>query len=559
LVVSQSITSNNIVSNTLTSNVIVSDTITIIQGVDVGQNTRLTVIEGTNTSQNARMTIIEGTDASQNVRLDYSNTVITVIQGTDVTQNTRLTVAEGVDASQNVRLDYSNTAITAIQAVDVTQNINISNKVDLTGSPNQTVSGNVTISQSLVVSNTITSNVINVTQSNVINLFVTQANVANLTLVSNGTFQLGQVNYLDATNTRLSYQPNLTKIALLTNADLDLGGTTTSADSLGIARLLAGTFGPSSYLGWQPSLQLANNKTTGISFFKSAFVDQSVGAQSEGFLTLTSGNVNLDKITNYIRVGQYVSAFSGYSTPSIVLKPNTSSPWTAGVGIGEPGDTGISSNSNTSGSLVVYGGVGVSGNVYSSGIVSANIIVANTIYAGEGLNPMQLSASSYRNYVSGFTRSYLDSNALTLGLQNLPMDSSTANTNGGLLVYGGAGITGNVYTGGVISPGKGLVYLPLVYPGAQTAITLDFANNSLVRANASSGVVASFSNLTAGKTVDLWITNTSGGTIVFTHGCSSLKSTVGSTTYTIPATSSIRASYVSFGTDVANTFVAITK
>jgi len=256
LVVSQSITSNTIISNTITSNIItsniiVSNTITIIQGVDVGQNTRLTVIEGTDASQNARMTIIEGTDVSQ-------NTSITVIQGTDVTQNTRLTIIEDTNASQNVRLDYSNTAITAIQAIDVTQNINISNKVNLTGSNNQTISGNVTIS-------------------------------------------------------------------------------------------------------------------------------------------------------------------------------------------------------------------------------------------------------------------------------------------------------------GVVSPEKGLVYLPLVYPDAQTAITLDFANNSLVRANASSGVVASFSNLTAGKTVDLWITNTSGGTIVFTHGCSSLYSTVGATTYTIPATSSICASYVSFGTDAANTFVAITK
>ena len=137
--------------------------------------------------------------------------------------------------------------------------------------------------------------------------------------------------------------------------------------------------------------------------------------------------------------------------------------------------------------------------------------------------------------------------------------TSNSNTSGSLVVYGGAGVTGNVYTGGVISPGKGLVFLPLVYPGAQTAITLDFANNSLVRANAASGVVASLSNLMAGKTVDLWITNTSGGTIVFTHGCSSLGSTVGATTYTIPATSSICASYVSFGTDVANTFVAITK
>jgi hypothetical protein len=98
-----------------------------------------------------------------------------------------------------------------------------------------------------------------------------------------------------------------------------------------------------------------------------------------------------------------------------------------------------------------------------------------------------------------------------------------------------------------------------VYPGAQTAITLDFANNSLVRANTSSGVTVSFSNFNVGKTVDLWITNTSGGSVTFTHGCSALYSTVGATTYTMVATSSIRASYVSFGTDVANTFVAITK
>jgi len=298
----------------------------------------MTIIEGTNVGQNTAITIIQGTDISQNVRLDYSNTAITIIQGTDI--------------SQNVRLDYSNTAITIIQGVDATQNTNISNKVNLTGSLNQTVSGNV-----------------------------------------------------------------------------------------------------------------------------------------------------------------YVDGF-------IVASTSSSFGVTLGV---NPTDS------------------------------------AAQILAGTGTSPMQFSASSFRNYVGGFTRSYLDSNALTLGLQSLPMDSSTANTNGGLLVYGGAGITGNVYTGGVISPGKGLVYLPLAYPGAQTAITLDFANNSLVRANASSSVAASFSNLTAGKTINLWITNTSGGTIVFTHGCSSLYSTVGATTYTIPATSSICASYVSFGTDVANTFVAITK
>ena len=125
--------------------------ITIIQGTDVGQNARMTIIEGADASQNVRLdysnaaitiiqgvdvgqntrlTVIENTDLSQNVRLDYSNSTITIIQGVDISQNARMAIIEGVD---------------------VTQNTNIANKLNLTGSLNQTVSGNVTISQDLIV------------------------------------------------------------------------------------------------------------------------------------------------------------------------------------------------------------------------------------------------------------------------------------------------------------------------------------------------------------------------------------------------------------------------
>jgi flagellar biogenesis protein FliO len=124
--------------------------ITIIQGTDVGQNSRMSIIEGTNASQNVRIDysntaitiirgvdtsqnvridysntaigIIQGTDISQNTRIDYSNTAITIIQGTDVGQNSRMTIIEGTNASQNVRIDYSNTVITIIQGTDVGQN-----------------------------------------------------------------------------------------------------------------------------------------------------------------------------------------------------------------------------------------------------------------------------------------------------------------------------------------------------------------------------------------------------------------------------------------------------
>jgi hypothetical protein len=92
--------------------------ITIIQGVDVGQNARMTIIEGTDTSQNARMTIIDGVDV-------WQNTAIAVLQASLITINSNSAYSSAIDLSQNVRIDYSNTAITIIQGVDSGQNANI--------------------------------------------------------------------------------------------------------------------------------------------------------------------------------------------------------------------------------------------------------------------------------------------------------------------------------------------------------------------------------------------------------------------------------------------------
>jgi hypothetical protein len=110
---------------------------------------------------------------------------------------------------------------------------------------------------------------------------------------------------------------------------------------------------------------------------------------------------------------------------------------------------------------------------------------------------------------------------------------------------------------GVVNPQKGFIYTPTQYPGAQTAITIDFANNSVIRANTSTGCTVSFVNYTLGKEVVLWLTNTAGTNQTFTHGVNALNSTVNSTTYNIPGTSTIMARYFSFGNDLANTFVAV--
>jgi hypothetical protein len=110
---------------------------------------------------------------------------------------------------------------------------------------------------------------------------------------------------------------------------------------------------------------------------------------------------------------------------------------------------------------------------------------------------------------------------------------------------------------GHVEPARGFVYTATNLVGPQTAITIDIANNSIVRANVAASCTVTLSNFYKGKAVELWITNTSGGTEVFTHGCTALNSTTNSTTYTIPSTSTILVKYMSFETNLANTFVSI--
>jgi hypothetical protein len=111
---------------------------------------------------------------------------------------------------------------------------------------------------------------------------------------------------------------------------------------------------------------------------------------------------------------------------------------------------------------------------------------------------------------------------------------------------------------GTVAPTKGFIYTPNIYPSAQTAITISFENDSVVRAQTSAGLVMTLSSFVVGKSVEAWITNRSGLSQTFTHGCTATNSTVNSTTYAIPATSSIFVKYWCMDGTLANTFVAIT-
>jgi hypothetical protein len=110
---------------------------------------------------------------------------------------------------------------------------------------------------------------------------------------------------------------------------------------------------------------------------------------------------------------------------------------------------------------------------------------------------------------------------------------------------------------GTVAPEKGFIYTPTVLPGTQTAFTIDFSTTSLIKADVAADCTISLSNYVYGKVVEVWLTNTSGSNRTITHGCTATNSSVNSTTFTIPATSSAYLRYFSIDGDNANTFVAI--
>ena len=111
---------------------------------------------------------------------------------------------------------------------------------------------------------------------------------------------------------------------------------------------------------------------------------------------------------------------------------------------------------------------------------------------------------------------------------------------------------------GHVTPQKGFVYTPRVLQGAQTAITIDFSTDSIIRGTFNSSLTNSFTNYTAGKVVEMWLTNTAGNGQTVTHGCLANNATNGATSVTVASGRSVLLKYFSIDGDQANTFVAVT-
>lgn len=113
-----------------------------------------------------------------------------------------------------------------------------------------------------------------------------------------------------------------------------------------------------------------------------------------------------------------------------------------------------------------------------------------------------------------------------------------------------------VFTG-VIEPQKGMIVTPNNITGITNTLNIDIANNALYKITIDNTAAINLSGYQTGKIVEVWMTNSSGSGRTVTHGCTALNSSVNSTTFTIPATSSAYLKYFSIDGDNANTFVSI--
>jgi hypothetical protein len=212
--------------------------------------------------------------------------------------------------------------------------------------------------------------------------------------------------------------------------------------------------------------------------------------------------------------------------------------------------TRLVSDSYGTGAYSLFAGRAARGTVSSPTALQSGDVIARFSGNGYGTTKYQTLGVGRIDFVAA--ENYTDANTGSqIQFWNCAIGSNTL-TN--IATFNGDSAT---FTG-TVEPQKGFVYTPTVFPGAQTAITINMTSNSVVRAQTATGLVVTLSNLLAGKEVVAWITNTAGTNQTFTHGVSATNSTVNATTYTIPGTSTIMVRYMCIDATVQNTFVAIT-
>lgn len=241
------------------------------------------------------------------------------------------------------------------------------------------------------------------------------------------------------------------------------------------------------------------------------------------------------------------------SAITIAASPTVATPSNDGYMMHISGKNGIPSrivsDSYGTGAYAVYTGRAARGNVSNPTAVQSGDILSR--FSGNGYGTTKYQSLGVGRIDMIAAENFTDANTGSqIKFWNCPIGSNTL-TN--ILTLNG---TSAEFTG-VVNPQKGFIYTPRIPAGNQTAITIDYASDSMIKANLVADLTVSHTNFTTGKVVEMWLVNTGGTNRTVTHGISALNSTVNATTFTIPATSAAYLKFFSIDGDLANTFVSV--
>ena len=276
-----------------------------------------------------------------------------------------------------------------------------------------------------------------------------------------------------------------------------------------------------------------------------------------GNLSLLNGSVSA--AGNMTVNGTIVMANSNFSATESALTIKATS------NVATPSNDGymlhISGKQNTA-SRIVFDSYSVTGNAYAvvagrtaRGTVDSPLPVANgdvlMRVSGNGRGDTSWSQFGVARMDIVATENYTDAaRGSQIQFWNCPVGSNTLQK---IASFNGDSVD---FTG-VVKPEKGFIYTPRVPAGNQTAITVNYATDSMIKANLAADLTVSHSNFVTGKVVEMWLVNTGGVGRTVTHGISATNSTTNSTTFTISGTSSAYLKFFSIDGDLANTFVSV--
>jgi hypothetical protein len=341
--------------------------------------------------------------------------------------------------------------------------------------------------------------------------------------------------------------------------------------------------------------------TANAAFTQAAFAKANSSVQNTanilipGNVTFNGANTNFNgyvSIANNLAVNNVFSvnvASQVLTMNGIIGLYNSSFPATNAAVRIDGSNTGVAQSTTSSGTMLQV--IGLDGGYatrvlldnYNAGNTSAYPLFAGRAARGNSSNPtgaiagdilLRVVGNAYGNSYTLLGGASFDVVALEnysdatkgsqINLTTTPIGTNNRTTtvsinSSSVVVNSNASFVANTITANTLTTSNGIINTVRV--NSTSPLTINFTTDTIVRANISANFTVTPASFVAGKTIDVWLTNTSSGVganHTITHGVSALNSTVGATTFTLTGTQSAWLKYMCADGTLANTFVAIT-